>query len=233
MSVAMEQALRLFHECGLPLSDVDFINSGGPAMHALLLKAQPRMTQFTGSSRVAEMLCKDLHGKIKIEDAGFDWKVLGPDVHEFDYVAWTSDQDAYALSGQKCSAQSILFMHENWAKAGLLNKLESLAARRNLDDFTSGPILTVTNATYDSHIQALLAIPGSKMLFGGKLEKHRIPVEYGSFKPTAVQVFFQRINRHALVVLYVGSFGGVSKAGKLQDLYQRNLRTFPGHRGIQ
>ena len=28
------------------------------------------------------------------------------------------DQDAYACSGQKCSAQSILFMHDNWAAAG-------------------------------------------------------------------------------------------------------------------
>lgn len=53
-----------------------------------------------------------------LEDAGFDWKVLGPDVSDLDYVAWQCDQDAYACSGQKCSAQSILFMHENWANAG-------------------------------------------------------------------------------------------------------------------
>lgn len=53
-----------------------------------------------------------------LEDAGFDWKVLGPDVQEVDYVAWQADQDAYACSGQKCSAQSILFMHHNWAEAG-------------------------------------------------------------------------------------------------------------------
>ena len=26
--------------------------------------------------------------QIFLEDAGFDWKILGPDVHEFDYVAW-------------------------------------------------------------------------------------------------------------------------------------------------
>ena len=53
-----------------------------------------------------------------LEDAGFDWKLLGPDVSDVDYVAWQSDQDAYACSGQKCSAQSMLFMHENWAKEG-------------------------------------------------------------------------------------------------------------------
>ena len=60
----------------------------------------------------------DRREQVFLEDAGFDWKVLGPDVSEVDYVAWQCDQDAYACSGQKCSAQSILFMHENWAAAG-------------------------------------------------------------------------------------------------------------------
>ena len=103
------------------------------------------MTLFTGSSKVAEKLAVDLKGRIKLEDAGFDWKILGPDVNEVsliflqilftfnnnfllikadfksslsvsecqvEYIAWVCDQDAYACSGQKCSAQSILFMHE-------------------------------------------------------------------------------------------------------------------------
>lgn len=37
--------------------------------------------------------------------------LLVPEI-QVDYVAWVCDQDAYACSGQKCSAQSILFMHE-------------------------------------------------------------------------------------------------------------------------
>lgn len=41
-----------------------------------------------------------------------------------------------ARSGQKCSAQSMLFVHENWVKAGILERLERLAARRKLDDLT-------------------------------------------------------------------------------------------------
>lgn len=40
------------------------------------------MTLFTGSSRVAEKLAVDLSGRIRVEDAGFDWKILGPDVQE-------------------------------------------------------------------------------------------------------------------------------------------------------
>uniref|UniRef100_A0A452ZP05 Aldehyde dehydrogenase domain-containing protein n=1 Tax=Aegilops tauschii subsp. strangulata TaxID=200361 RepID=A0A452ZP05_AEGTS len=82
VSIVMEQMIRLLHECGLPAEDVDFINSDGITMNKLLLEANPKMTLFTGSSRVAEKLAADLQGRIKLEDAGFDWKILGPDVQE-------------------------------------------------------------------------------------------------------------------------------------------------------
>ncbi|RYH16758.1 aldehyde dehydrogenase family protein [archaeon] len=127
---------------------MDFINCDGPVMHRFLMDAQPRMTQFTGSSRIGEFLAKELNGRIKLEDAGWDWKVLGPDVHDLDYVAWVCDQDAYAYSGQKCSAQSALFVHKNWVAQGLLSKIEALAKRRRLEDLTMGPILTVPNDRY-------------------------------------------------------------------------------------
>lgn len=72
-------------------------------------------------------------------------QVLGPDVHDMDFVAYTCDQDAYAFSGQKCSAQSALFVHKNWVKAGILDQIKTLASRRSLHDLTIGPVLTVTN----------------------------------------------------------------------------------------
>lgn len=34
----MDQMLRLLHECGLPMEDVDFINSDGKTMNKLLLE---------------------------------------------------------------------------------------------------------------------------------------------------------------------------------------------------
>ena len=50
------------------------------------------MTLFTGSSRVGEHLVKKLNGKVRLEDGGYDWKILGPDLpkdqKEIDYVAW-------------------------------------------------------------------------------------------------------------------------------------------------
>jgi len=193
-SVVMEQMIRLLHACGMPKRDVDLLHAlDGGVMHALLLEAQPRMTLFTGSSRVAELLARDLHGRCKVEDAGFDWKILGPDVGDVDYVAWTADQDAYAYSGQKCSAQSIMFMHDKWVEAGLEAKLASLAARRRLEDLTVGPVLTVPNERIEAHIAALLtSVSGARVAFGGRRlsgeRAAKIPSCYGSFEPTAVFV---------------------------------------------
>ncbi|CAA3002640.1 probable aldehyde dehydrogenase [Olea europaea subsp. europaea] len=201
--IVMEQMIRLLHDCGLPMEDVDFINSDGNTMNKLLKEAEPRMTLFTGSSRVADKLAVDLKGRIKLEDAGFDWKILGPDVQEVDYVAWVCDQDAYACSGQKCSAQSILFMHENWTKTPLLRKMADLAARRKLDDLTVGPVLTFTTEAMLGHMNKLLQISGSKLLFGGEaLENHNIPAIYGAIKPTAVFIPLEEIlkdNNYELV----------------------------------
>ncbi|KAK9996001.1 hypothetical protein SO802_020687 [Lithocarpus litseifolius] len=194
VSIVMEQMMRLLHYCGLPAEDVDFINSDGKTMNKILLEGNPRMTLFTGSSRVADKLAVDLKGRIKLEDAGFDWKVLGPDVQEEDYVAWVCDQDAYACSGQKCSAQSILFMHENWSRTSLISKIKNLAERRKLEDLTVGPVLTFTTEAMLEHLNKLLQIPGSKLLFGGEpLKNHSIPSIYGAIKPTAVYVPLKEI----------------------------------------
>ncbi|XVF50166.1 hypothetical protein PTKIN_Ptkin04bG0073900 [Pterospermum kingtungense] len=198
VSIVMEQMMRLLHCCGLPAEDVDFINSDGKTMNKLLMKAKPRMTLFTGSSRVAEKLAVDLKGRVKLEDAGFDWKILGPDVEEVDYVAWVCDQDAYACSGQKCSAQSILFMHENWSTSSLISKIKDLAERRKLADLTIGPVLTVTTEAMLEHKKKLLQISGSKLLFGGEpLENHSIPPVYGALKPTAIYIPLEEILKEA------------------------------------
>jgi 1-pyrroline-5-carboxylate dehydrogenase len=192
VSIVFEQFLRLLIHVGLPAADVDLIHCSGPEMGKLLnlAKNDIRMVQFTGSSTVAEHVARVMNGAVRLEDAGFDWKVIGPDFRPewLDYVAWQSDQDAYAASGQKCSAQSILFVHENWEQT-LLPRLAELAARRKLDDLALGPVITWTNEQMLAHIEALLDIAGSELLFGGKpLDGHSIPPCYGAMEATAVRV---------------------------------------------
>jgi len=193
VAVVMEQFVRLLHHCGMPAGDVDLLNCRGEVAGDFITSNPIRMTQFTGSSEVADHLCVATAGKVKIEDAGFDWKILGPDVPDdpaaVDYVAWQCDQDAYAASGQKCSAQSILFVHSHWRAAGLLDKAGALASARSLAELTVGPVLTVTTQTILDHVAALLAIPGAELLWGGQeLTDHNIPAVYGAVEPTAVFV---------------------------------------------
>eukprot|EP00744_Colponema_vietnamica_P006786 GILI01009835.1.p1 GENE.GILI01009835.1~~GILI01009835.1.p1 ORF type:complete len:546 (-),score=184.46 GILI01009835.1:83-1720(-) len=194
VSLVMEQFVRLMIHCGMPATDLDLIHCDGPVMGQLLDQAPIRLLQFTGSAKTANHLTQQLKGKVKLEDAGFDWKILGPDVSQVDYVAWQCDQDAYAMSGQKCSAQSILFMHKNWASTGLLDKVKELAARRSLSDLTISPVLTLTTERILSHTAEVLKIPGARLLFGGKeLASHSIPKQYGAVEPTAVYVPIQQI----------------------------------------
>ncbi|GAB5357687.1 hypothetical protein AAMO2058_000395800 [Amorphochlora amoebiformis] len=189
VQIVFEQMLRMMHACGLPKEDIDLLWSNGPVCMEALKQAECRMTLFTGSQRVAELLTKELRGKVKLEDAGFDWKILGPDVLDPEYVIWQCDQDAYAYSGQKCSAQSIVFMHSNWNKTDFIAKLGEKAMKRGLADRTLGPILTWSNAKIQQHIDDVSSLKGAKVLFGGKpLTGHSIPDCYGAFEATAVFV---------------------------------------------
>ena len=104
-------------------------------------------------------------------------------------MAWVSDQDAYACGGQKCSAQSVLFIHENWTKTDLIEKMKSQAQKRNLKDLSITPVISWNNEQIKAHQEKCLKIPGAKLLFGGKpLTNHTIPNCYGSWEPTAVFV---------------------------------------------
>jgi 1-pyrroline-5-carboxylate dehydrogenase len=192
VDVVIEQFLRMMIYCGLDANDLDLIHCGGRTMGRLIEEAKNdvRLVQFTGSSQVAEATSVAVNGAVRIEDAGFDWKVIGPDFDPrwVDYVAWQADEDAYNASGQKCSAQSILFVHDNWADA-LLPKLGPLAARRSLENLTIGPVLTWDNDAIKAHIDAVLAVPGAELLFGGApLTGHDIPDCYGAYEATAVRV---------------------------------------------
>lgn len=106
---------------------MDFIHSDGPVGEKILTQGKANLTVFTGSSKIGEHLMNKLKGKVRLEDGGYDWKILGPDVpkseKEQEYVAWQCEHDAFGHSGQKCSAQSIMFMHKNWKKTDLISKI--------------------------------------------------------------------------------------------------------------
>jgi 1-pyrroline-5-carboxylate dehydrogenase len=202
-SIVAEAFVRLLLHCGMPAQDLLLIHCSGQVMEKLVTNPVIRFTQFTGSTSVAERLLELTKGKCRIEDAGFDWKIVGPNAipSMLDSVAAQSDMDAYAASGQKCSAQSLLAVHENWVKLGLLARIAELSVKRTVKDLTIGPVLTWTNEMIEEHINKLLRIKGAKIQFGGhRLKRHSIPSQYGSFEPTAVFVPLQSIASHVDLV---------------------------------
>ena len=104
VSAVFEQFIRLLIHCGLDPADLDYVHCRGSKMGELIAKAADaiRLAQFTGSSTVAERVSETLNGRVRLEDAGFDWKIIGPDFDAdwLDYVAWQCDEDAYNASGQ-------------------------------------------------------------------------------------------------------------------------------------
>jgi len=158
-------------------NDIDLLYANGQTTENILKwgtdSGKLRMTLFTGSSRVAEHLVHVTNGRIKLEDAGFDWKIMGLDGSNFTdkeirFAAHVCDQDAFAASGQKCSSQSILFAHKSWIDRNLIKYFEEFSKRRNVEDLTIGPVLTWTNERIQKHLDEVLSIPKSKLIFGGK-----------------------------------------------------------------
>lgn len=210
----MEAFTRLLEFCGMPKESIILANFDRDDSSELFKACENilRLVQFTGSSAVAEHLVKQFHGKVRIEDSGFNWKILGHDVSNVDYVVSQIDQDSFATSGQKCSCQRIMFVHENWKNADIYEKIKKRVSTRNFKDLTIMPVLSVSNKDMDNHVQQLLKIPGSKLLIGGKklAGEYHVPSEYGLYEPTIVHVplsqFFSAENQK---VLFKEIFGPV------------------------
>jgi len=224
VSICYQEFLNLALKCGLPKNDISLIHTNGPNMEHLLLNSNLRMTQFTGSSRVGEHLSKALSGKIKLEDAGFDWKITGPDVQDIDYAVYVNDQDCFAISGQKCSAQSLMFLHKNWVKEGFLDKFSERAGKRRFSDLTIVPVMTWNNKKIKSHVDQLLSLPGSRLVFGGKpvAEKNTVPEVYGLWEPTLISIPIELYEKHYDVIT-TELFGPVTIVTEYEDSQLDNV----------
>lgn len=195
----VEGFVRLLQHSGMPEESIALVNADRDCAAKLFEECKDiiRLVQFTGSSQVAHKLLEQFSGRVKLEDSGFNWKILGPDVLMPDYVVSQTDQDAFATSGQKCSCLRILLVHKNWAKAGFMDKLVARVSKRNIQDLTISPLISVTNEQAESRIAELLKIPGAKIITGGKRvqEKHSTPPNYGLFEPTIVSIPFEQISK--------------------------------------
>ena len=83
----------------------------------------------------------------------------------------------------------MMFVHKNWRKTDVLDKMAAQASKRNLENLTVGPVITWTNERIAAHVEACLQLDGAELLFGGApLRNHTIPPVYGAYEPTAIKV---------------------------------------------
>ena len=204
VSIVMDSMLKLMHDNGLPENNVDFIHCNGKVMEHLLLQSKPRMTQFTGSTKIAEKLSKALHGKVRIEGGGMDWKIVGKNQGlDSGKVYEICAKDAYSFSGQKCSAQSLLFIHASWDLLVFQNNLKKLAAKEVM-----GPLLTLQSDEIIDHANKLLEIKGAKLWFGNKKKySDHIPNHLGFIEPTAIYIPLEQINENNIELVTKEIFG--------------------------
>lgn len=80
--IVVEHFVRLMEHCGLYKDALNLVHCSGNDMQKILEQNKHiiRQTHFTGSSKVAYKLAEVLNGKVRFEDSGFNWKILGPDV---------------------------------------------------------------------------------------------------------------------------------------------------------
>ena len=169
VSVVMEHFINLMLDCGLCKDDFVFINGYGRNIEKHVLDYRPNMTLFTGSTIISDHLSKLLNGKIKVEDGGFNWKIIDKNIDEkyFDMIATTCDKDAYSFSGQKCSAQRLLFIHKNNYQP-LVDIITEKALKRNVADKSIVPLLSVSKQQFIERFIKLSQL--STLLFGREID---------------------------------------------------------------
>jgi 1-pyrroline-5-carboxylate dehydrogenase len=82
-----------------------------------------------------------------------------------------------------------MFLHENWDKAGFIEKFKSISTKRNLKDQTISPVMTWSNDRLEKRVSEIKKVQGVSLVFGGsKIDNPNQPKQYGLFQPTLFKV---------------------------------------------
>lgn len=78
VSLVIEQFVRLLHDCGMPMTDVDLLHGPGTTMGHILDHAKPRSTLFTGATSLSPRLSRFLSrfSHVSFSVAACDWHTL-------------------------------------------------------------------------------------------------------------------------------------------------------------
>lgn len=75
----------------------------------------------------------------------------------------------------------------------IINSLNKFADKRNLEDLTNVPLLSINNDTIQKHIDKLKNINGTRILFGGDTIFGIVHEKYGFIEPTLIYIPLKEI----------------------------------------
>lgn len=199
VALVMEYFIHLMLKAGVDPHSFIFINGYGNDIEKTLLEFNPQQTIFTGSTKVADHLTQQLNGRIRVEDAGFNWKYIGKDAFISEHnqkILDQMDRDAFELSGQKCSAQRLLFVPRKYSNI-VEQSIEQNLINRHRFKYGIVPTLSVSNGQISEHIEKLAKILIPERIIGGKPIEH-LPYfnQYGYYQPTTVITNVEQLNKN-------------------------------------
>lgn len=216
---------ELFREAGLPAEVLSYVTGGGSSVGAELID-NPGVDgiTFTGSydvgyNMVYKKFAKEYPKPVVVEMGGKNPAIVMPSA-DLDVAAMGVTRAAFGMNGQKCSACSRVYVHEDVKDAfvkKLLSKVKGIVKvgdPRNRDAFM-GPV--VNNSALDDFKRfADIAKEGATILLGGNV------LTAGEFangyyvEPTIftdVPEDFELVKQELfLPILYVGTFKTLDEA---------------------
>ncbi|KAF7124831.1 hypothetical protein RHSIM_Rhsim12G0078400 [Rhododendron simsii] len=175
-----EQMLRLLHE-----EDVDFINADGRTMNKLLLEFSVlRYTRRKRQDNEKKEEQKRAYCLVTIRALAINGLRETPGQMPQTVAKQEKKEELIRQEGTFNSFEAIilwvmdiyayfyvLYLMQNWSKSSLLHQMNDLATRRKLEDLIIGPVLTFTTKAMLVHVNKVLQVAGSKLLFGGDIIK--------------------------------------------------------------
>lgn len=175
--------MRALDEAGFPPGVINMITGDGkPCLPTVLAHPELACLNFTGSFSTARALAQYLYGesfprpnfpRLVAETGGKDFLVADRDI-DVDDTAACIVAGAFGRSGQKCSANSVLFAHADiWPKLrdALVERTKALKMTNVSErDADLGPV--INKRAYDRIARVLAEAnqnPGVKKLCGGSL----------------------------------------------------------------
>ncbi len=188
--------LEILLEAGMPKDLISIVHGYGPEVGRIATDERLAKVLFTGSSGVAKEINSP---RLSAEQSGINCVFLFPQyTDEVSKVAESIAKSAFGMNGQRCSSARLVYAHQSWIKAGLLDNIKNWPnANLKYDDMSLPVLMSWSNQSAFSKMMEMHT-DGINQNSGGKINPdfmYKRPestlvnrFNYGHFAPSIFSV---------------------------------------------